>query len=160
MKWFKYISLLLIIGFTACQTTDYYYEEIYEIPGFSWNKDHRIDFVFEISDTTKKYDMSVFIRHSELYKWSNLWLKIYTTFPDGKIIDQRVEIELADKDGKWFSTCRGDMCSYTIPIQKNAIFNMPGTYRLGFEQIMRQDELEGVLNFGLNLTEAKTEENE
>ena len=157
MKWFKYI-VFLFIGFTACQTPDYYYEEIVELPGYSWNKDHRLDFSFEVIDTTKNYDILVFIRHSELYKWSNLWLMVYTTFPDGKIIDQRVEIELADKEGKWFGNCRGDLCSYSIPIQKNAIFNMPGTYRLGIEQIMRQDELEGVLNFGINLTEAKSDE--
>ncbi len=156
----RFLSILAI-PFLLLQSScveEAFFEVHKPIPESSWQKEQRIDFEVEMSDTNQIYSVNLYIRHTEYYPWSNLWVMMHTTFPDGKESKKRIELELAEASGKWFGECSGDNCEIYLPIQAKARFNQMGTYRFGVEQIMRSDNLEGVLDVGLQLDEVSLDE--
>ena len=77
------------------------YEKNKEIKDYIWDSKNKASFTFEITDTTKLYNIYINVRHADFYQFSNIWLITYTTFPDGNKIEKRVEIPLANEEGKW-----------------------------------------------------------
>ena len=132
------------------------YEKNLEIPGHEWSYGHKP--VFEVTlqpqDTAYLYNIYVNIRHKDSYPYSNIWLLVNTQFPDAKPFPQRVELQLAEITGKWKGVGLDDIYESQVPIQTNAIFNKPGTYRFTFEQNMRQNPLPDIMNVGLRIEKA------
>lgn len=151
------LTLMPLLLLLSCNPNRVF-EKNLDISGNVWDKDVKTSYTVDIQDTTQHYDVSVNIRHTTFYPYSNLWIMIYTTFPDGKRLSQRIEFELAEKDGKWDGDCMGDICDINLPIQKNAIFNQKGKYTFEFEQIMRADKLPGVMAMGLRLDKSKAKQ--
>ena len=144
---------LCILFLTSCDTKRIYEENI-DIPKYIWNLDFKPEFRVNITDTTLLYNVYVNVRHTKFYPNSNMWVLISTKFPDGKQMDKRVELTLADKQGKWYGDCLGDICDIRIPIQINAYFQRVGEYTFRYEQIMRTDNLPFVMSMGLRMEKA------
>lgn len=132
------------------------YEKNLEIPGHEWAYAHKPAFevTLEPRDTAYLYNISVNIRHTDAYPYSNIWVLVSTQFPGRQPTVQRVELPLADVTGKWLGSGLDDIYEHRIPIQQNAILNKPGTYRFTFEQNMRQNPLPNVMNVGLRIEKA------
>jgi gliding motility-associated lipoprotein GldH len=146
-----FIPVMLLV---ACHP-DRVYEQNVEINKYIWNKDVKTKYEVTIEDTTQHYDIYVNVRHTNFYYYSNLWIMVYTTFPDGHRLNQRVELQLAEKDGKWDGECLGDICDISLELQKNAIFDQKGKYIFEFEQIMRHDQLPAIMAMGLKIEKTK-----
>lgn len=131
------------------------YDKSEDIPKYIWNQDFKPSFTVTMEDTAYLYNIYVNVRHTKFYPFSNLWIMIHTTFPDGRSFDKRVELPLADKEGKWYGDCLGDICDLRIPIQNKAFFEMPGAHQFEFEQIMRQENLPFVMSMGLRIEKAE-----
>lgn len=149
------VFTVLVVAISSCNPNRVFEKNI-DIPNKIWSKDFKPEFEFEISDTNLIYSLSVNVRHTNFYPFSNLWVMAYTTFPDGKTISSRVELPLADKDGKWFGDCLGDICDANISIQEKTLFNQIGKHKITFEQIMRNkslnvDELPAIMAIGLKV---------
>lgn len=142
---------MALVLFASCDDANKIFEETQDLPNQVWNKDHMVEYSFDIADTTQHYNIVVNLRHTNYYETSNLWLMVYTTYPDGNQQEQRLELTLADGNGEWFGKCTGDICNVQQFIQQKVYFNQMGTYKLVFEQIMRTDELKDVLAFGLRV---------
>lgn len=154
----RYLMLLMLVAasvLVGCDDPTKLYEANHDIPGQVWNKDHLVEFDFDIADTMQHYDIIVNLRHTTFYPNSNLWVMVYTTYPDGTEQEQRLELTMADEKGQWFGDCTGDICNVQQFIQRNVVFNQVGTYKLVFEQIMRTDDLADVMAFGLRVEVAK-----
>jgi gliding motility-associated lipoprotein GldH len=78
-------------------------------------------------------------------------LVVGTIYPDGKKASSRVEIMLANNEGKWYGEGLGDIWDYRVQIQENAFFNQPGNYVFTIQQNMRQDPLPGIMAIGLRI---------
>lgn len=153
----KFIGVAILSGwlllFTGCDP-DKIDEENIEIPQYVWNLDFKPEFNVEITDTVLLYNVYVNVRHTTYYPYSNLWINITTVFPDSSTIEKRVPLELADKQGKWYGDCLGDICDTQVQIQQNAFFDKPGNYTFRFEQIMRTDNLPLIMSMGLRVEKA------
>lgn len=114
-------------------------------------------FTVEISDTVQRYDIYVSLRHGFNFEWRNMWVKIETTFPDGKEYERRVNLILANADGEWQSDCLGDNCDILMPIQANAFFSKKGKYTFKISQDMRVNPLGFVKSFGMKITKSETQ---
>ncbi len=146
------ISLIaLALIFLASCDPNRVYEKNKDIPDYKWHYDNMVEFPVEIQDTNALYNIYVNVRHTHFFPFRNLWVKVHTEFPEDKEMSQRVEIKLADKNGKWFSDCAGDICDYKARIQSNAYFNQKGTYHFALEQNMRQNPLPGIMDIGLRV---------
>ena len=148
-------ACILIVGLwlfllTSCDSKRVYEENI-DIPSYIWNLDFKPVFNVTIDDTAQLYNIYVNVRHTTYYPNSNLWILITTQFPDGNKIEKRVNLDLADKEGKWYGDCLGDICDAQVQIQQNAFFNQPGNYSFQFAQIMRTDNLPLVMSVGLKV---------
>lgn len=145
---------MLLIG---CNSNTIYHEK-QEISDFIWDKNERITFQFDIADTSQRYNILANIRHTNFYVFSNLWVMVYTTYPDGTELEpERLPLDLADVDGRWYGDCAGDICDLEVYIQQNVRFEQVGTYTIAFEQIMRSkdvpslESLPGIMSVGLSL---------
>jgi len=144
-----------LLTFSSCNPNRIYDKNI-DIEKYTWDINNKLAYEVDIKDTNQIYRISVNVRHTNFFQFNNMWIMVYTTFPDGKILSKRVELPLADKDGKWHGDCLGDICDINVTIQEKAFFNQLGKHHFVFEQIMRNkdlniDNLPCIMAMGLRL---------
>lgn len=130
------------------------FEKNVELPSSSWQYDFKPAFDVEIRDTVSTYNIYVTVRHTDAYRFSNLWLLIHTQYPGDTLQTQRVELPLADEQGRWLGSGIDDIFEHRIPIQQKARFDKAGIYHFSFEQNMRLNPLQHILSIGLRIEKA------
>lgn len=145
-----FVSLAIIFCMISCERNRVYEKNI-SIEKYSWDSKVIPSYKVEIIDTSVLYNIYVNIRHADLYPFQNIWLQVGTQFPNGTKASRRVEIMLANDEGKWYGEGLGDIWDFRSLIQENAFFNNPGTYTFTIEQNMRQDPLPGIMAIGLRV---------
>lgn len=138
----------MLCTITSC---DRNFEENADIPKGIWNLEYKPVFTVDIPDTATRYNIYVNVRHTMYYQFSNLWIRITSQLPDSTTTERRESLMLADKEGKWFGDCLGDICDFQKPIEQNVSFRQPGKYTFQIEQIMRTESLPFVMSVGLRL---------
>ncbi len=145
---FFVVGLLVVL--CSCDSKRIY-EQNTEIPGSTWDASNKIKFEVEITDTVSGNNVLINIRHAGFYPYSNLFLFINTTFPNGKTTRDTVECLLADDRGKWFGEGLGDLWDARILFKRNVRFSQSGTYIFEYEQAMRVQQLPGVMDMGMRI---------
>ncbi|UKJ08063.1 gliding motility lipoprotein GldH [Solitalea lacus] len=103
-------------------------------------------------DQTGKYSLYLNLRHTDDYKYSNIFFRLYVKNPDGKMQTTRiVEVKLAENDGKWLGSGTGKLLAKKIFITNGIDFSKPGQYRIELEQFMRDDPLKEISDVGIQL---------
>lgn len=146
---FVFILLLL----TGCDPNRVY-EEYEDIPEFVWEYQYKPVFEVNITDTMIPYNAYINVRHADFYAYSNLYIMLHATYPSGKKNEGRVELTLAEPDGKWKGDCAGDICDEQILIEENVYLTEIGKYTYEFEQNMRQNPLPGIMEIGFRIEKA------
>jgi gliding motility-associated lipoprotein GldH len=147
---FSILSFILI----GCQS-DVLYEQNIPVNAFDWEVSDTLKYEINIDDTTEKYDLSVNIRHRDIYDYTNLYLKIQTMHPTGEVISQVISLPLSDEEGKWLGKCSGDICFNRVYLMKKIMFKSKGKYKFYINQEMRQDHLKNILDIGLKIEKSK-----
>jgi gliding motility-associated lipoprotein GldH len=145
-----FIALSLLIGFSSCDSKRIF-EENTEISNSVWDASEKVKFEVTITDTISGNNVLINIRHAGFYPYSNLFLFVNTTFPNGKTTRDTVECMLADDKGKWFGKGLGDLWDARILFKRNVRFSQSGTYIFEYEQAMRVEQLPGVMDVGLRI---------
>ncbi len=145
-----FLGLSLLLVFSSCDSKRIFEKNI-EIPDNVWDASEKVKFEVSITDTTSGNNVLINIRHAGFYPYSNLFLFINTTFPNGKITRDTVECMLADDKGKWFGKGLGDLWDARILFKRNVRFSQSGTYIFEYEQAMRVEQLPGVMDVGLRI---------
>lgn len=127
------------------------YERDIEVPGNSWYYNFHPSFSVTIADTSVRYNIYVILRHTNAYRYSNIWLLISSRGPGEAARTQRVELPLADREGNWLGTGMDDIFFHRIMIHQDFRFPRPGTYGYSLEQNMRQNPLSQVLSVGIRV---------
>lgn len=149
LKYFWSIPLLFLV-LSSCDPNRIY-DTYSPIPKTGWDYEQRLSFEAGIADTSQLYNLYVNIRHTDDYAYSNLWIKIYTTYPSGKLLENRVNLPLADKSGKWLGSGLGSVISNQVLIQANARLPEKGNYRFEIQQDMRSNPLPEVMDIGIRV---------
>lgn len=145
-------SLLFLVGLTySCSDELRIFEQYQEITNEAWEYENTPSFEVAIQDTSLRYNVMVNVRHTDSYKFSNMYVNVYTTLPSGKKLENLVNLPFADKKGKWYGNTSGNIVSQQVPIQQNAIFPEIGTYTFTVEQHMRQNPLSSIMDVGLRV---------
>ncbi len=144
---------LLFFSIASCRGWDTLrvYEKNMEIPGYSWNDRFTPSFDVAVPDSSSYYNLYIIIRHTDSYRYSNLWLLITSTYPGQSPKTSRVELPLADQDGRWLGVSMDDVVSQRVPILQQSSFSRPGLYHFSLVQDMRQNPLPHVMSIGLRL---------
>ena len=135
------------------------FQEDMEVPGGNWARTWKPQFAFDISDTTSQRDIYLDIRHTGDYRFSNIY--IFTTLegPGGHSFTDTVECTLADPTGRWYGKGTGFIFSGRfqahVLYRMNNRFPRSGRYVFTLEQAMRTEDLDGIIDVGISVEEAR-----
>lgn len=149
-KILKYAFVLLIaMILSSCGDKNVVFDESVVINNSSWNNQELPYFDVNIEDTISTYAFYLNIRHLENYRYSNFYMFLHTTFPNGNQTHDTIECVLAYPDGRWIGKGSGSMRSSSILLNDNLRFPLKGTYYFEIEQAMREPVLEGITDVGV-----------
>ena len=145
----------LLIAFSSCDR-DRVYDDYKPLNG--WHKDSLVTFKLNNIDSSKVYDLFINIRNNNEYSYSNLFLITEIKFPQGKVISDTLEYEMARPDGEWLGTGFGDVKENKLWYKEKVRFNEPGQYKVTIQQAMRKngevdgiEVLEGITHVGFRI---------
>jgi gliding motility-associated lipoprotein GldH len=162
-----HFGIYLVLGswllmLSSCTAIDLY-EKVVPVPAHQWQSNFKPQFTFDIKDTTVPYQFYILLRHSNQYKYNNIWVNLWGNAPADTAQKLALELPLAGKEG-WLGTGMDDIFEHRIRVGNEAVkfpflkpaeegfyFTKPGAYTFTVEQIMREDPLPYVLNVGLRL---------
>jgi len=127
------------------------FEENRAIGNGKWKTKEKICFEVSIKDTSIAYNVYLNVRNVMDFPYSNLFLFLQTSFPDGRIARDTLECMLADFDGRWLGSGIGSVKFNKFLLQKGVYFHEKGIYRFELEQAMRVNELNGIMDIGLRI---------
>jgi gliding motility-associated lipoprotein GldH len=145
---------IFIFYFTACRFNSIY-EESYDIPKAIWSKNKPVSFSVPATDTLAGFNLVFSLRNNNDYPFQYLHLFVDTYSPEGKKLRDTVSIKLAEDNGKWLGSGISGIWENEIYFKKNIRFPRSGQYRVDVYQAMRDDNLEGILDFGLIVEKSK-----
>jgi len=105
-----YLGLFLLVntGNFSCTPLNLY-ERTVAIPAHEWKSSFIPQFSFLINDTSARYDLSITLRHRDLYHYNNIWLQINLLSPDGKQYNFQTEKQLGTNESGWLGTGMDDI---------------------------------------------------
>jgi gliding motility-associated lipoprotein GldH len=124
------------------------------IPNSNWSYDRPIKTVVDITDPSKPYTVSINFRHTEDYRYANLWVRVSVIGPSKKKVTERKEFQLALQDGEWLGKGSGNLYSYQLVFKEAYKFEAEGKYTFIIEQNMRDNPLKYVSDVGLRVEPA------
>lgn len=149
-KMLKYVSILLMtMMLMSCGEKNVIFDESVVINNSSWNNQDMPYFDVNVEDTLSTYTFYFNIRHLENYRYSNFYMFLHTTFPNGNQTHDTIECILAYPDGRWIGKGTGSMRNNTILLNQNLRFPLKGEYHFEIEQAMREPTLEGITDVGV-----------
>ena len=119
------------------------------IPEAEWRQENRVAFDVDINDTLNGYVFGIGLRHLENYRYSNLYVFLHTTLPNGNHTHDTIECTLATPEGRWIGKSSGSMRDLLIPLNESLRFPLTGPYHFEIEQAMREPVLKGISDIGL-----------
>jgi gliding motility-associated lipoprotein GldH len=143
-------TVLLLVFFNSCQPIDVFEKNV-SIPGFAWTSDFKPEISLDITDTSSLYTIYIVLRHSDAYRYKNMWVNVHMKSPGGNTISQAYELKLATDAKGWLGSGMGDIFEHRIPITPPQKPVSAGTYTFRLENIMREDPLKNVMNIGIRL---------
>lgn len=158
LKFFKGIFFLGAVMFVAASCdSNRIYEENIPVENNVWMKEDVKTFQFEIVDTMSALDLYINVRTTTDYPYSNLYLYLYSDYPNGYTDKDTLEFILAQQDGKWLGESSGTVVENQILISRGGRFPAAGTYTFKMEHAMRDEALPEIIDVGFRVafTEAK-----
>jgi gliding motility-associated lipoprotein GldH len=144
---------ILLLG--SCAQLEVY-EKNTPIPNQEWKSSFTTVGSFTISDTLAAYSISLVLRHTDAYKYNNIWLNIGLQPPGDSMSVQKVDLKLASDASGWEGTGMNDIWEVRKLLNgEPRRFKKAGTYRFTIGQIMRDEPLQHVLSAGLRVEKYK-----
>lgn len=145
------VCLLAAMALTACDGS-VYYDESRSVDEHGWLPQDSVCFDVEVDDTTHLFNFLVEVRNSVEYPYSNTFLFIGTTFPDGSVARDTMECPLADPEGRWLGKRTGRYVDTRYRLRGgSARFPMKGRYHFAITNGMRDSAISGIKDIGLRV---------
>ena len=128
--------------------------EIFEknttIPRYEWKSNFIIKGSFSITDTSAAYNTYIVLRHTDAYKYNNIWLNVGIQQPGDSMHFQKIDLPLGTDATGWMGTGMNDIWEVRQLLFSKR-FIKKGTYNFSIAQIMRDDPLPSIMNAGMRL---------
>ena len=149
------VLAVTVLSLSACAKLDVYEKNTF-IPKYEWSYNFKPAFDFIITDTVSSYEIYVVLRHTDAYRYNNIWLNLGTKFPGDSIRYQRLELQLGTDAGGWEGAGMDDIWEVRKPVTRGPIkFNKPGNYTFTLAQVMRENPLPNIMNAGIRVQRIK-----
>jgi len=127
------------------------YEENFSVENNVWNYEDVKTFSFDIMDTLSPLDLYVNIRTTSDYQYSNLYVYLYSEYPNGYSDKDTLEFILAEQDGKWLGESSGTVIENQILISRGGRFPYSGKYTFKIQHAMREKDLAEIIDIGFRV---------
>ncbi len=147
------LGMLMVVSIALIQSCDSekVYDEYRPVNPEGWYKGDTLVFKPVIQDTSQLYNLIFNVRHTTDYGYRNLYFFTQTHFPDGEMVEDTIELMLANKGGEWFGSGFGAIRNAKIMIMHRARFHHEGEYRFEVRQAMRNDSLKEIEDIGIRI---------
>ena len=150
---FPVSCLLLLIS--SCKQVDVF-EKNTAIPKYEWQSSFNARGSFNISDTVTLYNIYLVLRHTDAYKYNNIWLNIGLQSPGDSLREQKVNLQLGNDLSGWEGTGMNDIWEVRKLLNPQPLpFKKAGTYNFSIGQIMRDNPLQHIMSAGLRIEKVK-----
>ncbi len=147
---------LLVLIFLGCSDTEKIH---YQSSHKGWSQDQPIVFSFENSDVKTPKNIYIYIRNTNEYPFSNLYLISSLKAPNGAIEIDTLHYGMAKPDGTWLG--KGNyIIENKLWYRQMKLLDHWGTYELHIRPSMRHNEelnplklLKGIINVGIGIEE-------
>jgi gliding motility-associated lipoprotein GldH len=140
---------------TACSKIDVF-EKNASIPGHQWHYGLQPVFDFTVGDTASLYNLYIVLRHTDAYRYNNIWLNIGSQSPADTMRFQRFELQLGTDAGGWEGSGMDDIWELRKPITRGPFkFNKIGNYKFSVAQMMRENPLPEIISVGVRVEKVK-----
>ena len=152
-----YYSLLLFaipLFMQSCKQLAVY-EKNTPIPHYKWQQNFAATGTFIIKDTLSAYNIYIVIRHTDAYKYNNIWLSVGLQPPGDTMFFQNVNLELANDVNGWEGTGMNDIWEVRKLVNgQPRRFIKNGEYKFSITHIMRDNPLPDIMSAGLRVQKA------
>lgn len=149
-------AILLVIFLWSCDS-DRVYDKYESLPE-GWKRDKVVTFDLPEIDSIPEYNLYINVRNNNDYSFSNIFLIANIQFPQGKVITDTLEYQMAYPGGEWLGTGFGDVKENKLWYKEGVKFNEPGQYKISIQHAMRKsgtekgiENLEGITQVGLRI---------
>ena len=147
---------VLLLGLTSCDQ-NMIFDESQGIENNLWLADDIKTYAFDVTDTLSPINMFVNMRTTVDYPYSNIYVFLYSEFPNGTTDKDTLEFVLAENDGKWRGENSGTVVEFSGLIASGVRFSTPGTYSFQLQHAMREQELPEVIDIGIRVEKMEQE---
>ena len=150
--------IVLTLLLAACDGS-VYYDESRHVDEHGWLPAEVLTFDVDVDDTTHLFDFLVGVRNTVSYPYSNTFLFITTTFPDGSVARDTMECPLADAAGRWYGKRVGRYVDSRYRLRGSSVqFPMAGHYRFEVTNGMRDSAIAGLKDISLRIEYAQKQD--
>ena len=141
-----FLFVLISISFSCSKEKVILEKEVDVKESIGWMFSDSLSVNFSISDTNRLYAMRLQLNHTPDFDFENVYTRIHTLFPDGKLSAQILSLALTNETGTWAGQCNKTDWKVEIALQEQIIFPEKGNYKITITQFMRTDTLSGIGN--------------
>ena len=150
------LFLSLVLGFTSCDNS-VIFEENQGFEYNTWRYEDVKTFSFSITDSMKPCKIFLNMRTTLDYEFSNIYMNLYSNYPNGVKDTSALEFFLAEPNGKWLGKVSGTVIENKAMIMKGYL-TVPGTYTFKLEQAMFDNDLDEIIDIGIRVENLTTED--
>lgn len=144
------LSLVILSLSTSCGKVNFF-ERTERFPNHEWSNAVVPTASFDIQDTTSLYNIYLVLRHTDAYRYNNIWLRVITQSPNDSPRTQLLNIALADNTKGWLGSGMDDIFDRRARITKVPVSLKKGIYTFKLQQAMREDPLAYILSAGIRV---------
>lgn len=132
------------------------FEKQASIPSQQWYYSYVPEFTFHIDDTSSLYNVYIVLRHTDLYNYNNVWLRVGSNSPSDSMHYQNLNLVLANDSKGWDGIGMDDIFEVRKNISAGPLtFKKPGDYTFSIAQVMRENPLKYILDIGVRVEKVK-----
>lgn len=150
---FPFFTLVVLVSLlsVSCQHIDVF-EKNAPIPKYKWDYNFKATGDFAITDTLSSYNIFLVLRHTDAYKYNNIWLNVGLQSPGDSMFYQKVKLDLGTDATGWEGTGMNDIWEVRKMISGlPRRFKKMGLYKFSISQVMRDNPLSDVMSVGLRV---------
>ncbi len=154
------LVVFTVISIISCDDRQVFDE--YQTVSETWEIEEKISFSLPELDTIQPYNLFINVRNNNSYRYSNLFLISEMKFPNGKVITDTLEYDMAAPNGEWLGTGFSDLKENKLWYRERIIFAEEGMYTITLQHAMRKNgevdgvyALEGITDIGFRIEYAQ-----
>lgn len=158
VKYSCYLFVLMAVvscWLSACTQLDVF-EKNKTIPQNNWSATLQPGFDFIIKDLNAQYNLYIVLRHTDAYRYNNIWLNVGTQAPGDTTRFQKIDLLLGNDATGWEGTGMDNIWEVRKLITNGPVtFSKAGNYHYSVGHIMRENPLPNILSVGLRIEKVK-----